>query len=456
MLLEVEDRSAAVRSERAASTAVSANSMRAKSEDLTLIRIAAETWQPFFLIGRASAGVAEYSGIMWDLLLMLTSKLNVSVEIMRPPDGRWGVELPNGSWNGMLGMIQRQEVDMAVGPFAISYPRTKVADFPASIFVLPHRVYLPRPRGSSDLSDFVRLYHPTVWLLILASVVVVSAAVWAAVKVEGSICVSHGNSNNHGSAVYVLLHVWSSLMKESWPWGAAGVSRWLMGVWFLAALVLTNTYSGLLVATLTVPRVPVPIASVRQLVAQRDLPWRLERGGIILHTFKTADVKVYKTLLEGSDGLFPDCFAARRDIAEGRFAGLCDTLAGDLMVAKSFSESGKCDFFSPRENIVTHSYTMVLQKASPFRSLINFWLQELQERGWVDQLIRQRINNGTVCQLPPGKEEGQRPAKSLTFSQMWGVFAIMGVGAGGAAVVFLMEVAVRRGCYLHLRPPAVQ
>lgn len=57
-------------------------------------------------------------------------------------------------------------------------------------------------------------------------------------------------------------------------------------------------------------------------------------------------------------------------------------------------------------------------------------LQELQERGWIDQLVRQRINNGTICQLPPGKEEGQRPAVPLTLSQMWGVFAIMGVGEG--------------------------
>lgn len=53
--------------------------------------------------------------------------------------------------------------------------------------------------------------------------------------------------------------------------------------------------------------------------------------------------------------------------------GLCDSLAGDLMVAKSFSVSGKCEFFSPRENIVTHSYTMVMQKNSPYRNLINFW-----------------------------------------------------------------------------------
>lgn len=62
----------------------------------------------------------------------------------------------------MESILPGQEVDMALGPFAVSYSRTKVVDFPATIFVLPHRVYLPRPRGTSDLSDFVRLYHPLV------------------------------------------------------------------------------------------------------------------------------------------------------------------------------------------------------------------------------------------------------------------------------------------------------
>uniref|UniRef100_A0A0P4WK49 Ionotropic glutamate receptor L-glutamate and glycine-binding domain-containing protein n=1 Tax=Scylla olivacea TaxID=85551 RepID=A0A0P4WK49_SCYOL len=436
----------ALKNEGSTLAAVSVKMMQ-EVDSVAVIKVAAETWQPFFLIGQGDGG-SQYSGIMWDLLLMLTSKMNVSVEIVPPSDGLWGVELPNGSWNGMLGMIQRQEVDMALGPFAISYPRTRVADFPASIFVLPHRVYLPRPRGSSDLSDFVRLYHPTVWMLTMMCVVVMAAVVWVAMRVEGSIMTPQEHHKNHTSAVYVLLHVWSGLMQESWLWGTVGVSRWLMGLWFLATLVLMSTYSGLLVASLTVPRVSLPIRSVQQLVVQDNIPWRLEQGGIILHTFKTADVKLYKTLLEGSVGFFPDCYKSRRDIAEGRFAGLCDTLAGDLMVARSFSESGKCDFFSPRDNIVTHSYTMVLQKASPFMSLINFWLQELQERGWIDQLVRQRINNGTICQLPPGKEEGQRPAVPLTLSQMWGVFAIMGVGAGGAAVVFLLELIMRQTCWL--------
>ncbi|XP_047496540.1 glutamate receptor-like [Penaeus chinensis] len=331
--------------------------------NVTFVRIAAETWQPYFLIGQDGNGNTVYSGIMWDLLQMLTTKMNLQFEIYRPPDGLWGVELPNGSWNGMLGMIQRQEVDMALGPFAVSYQRTTVADFPASIFVLPHRLYLPRPRGSPDLSDFV-------WMMVLLSACVVSLAVWAASKLEAQ---SRHTISMPLSAFKALLQVWASLMQESCEWRGVGVGRALMGMWFLVTLVLMNTYSGLLVASLSFPRVAIPIASVEELVAQNEVPWRLEQGGIILHTFKTADVKMYKTLLQGSKGFFPDCFAARDDIAKGRFAGLCDVLAGDMMIAKTFSSTGRCDYFSPRQNIVTHTYTLVLQKNSPLKDNINFW-----------------------------------------------------------------------------------
>ena len=53
-------------------------------------------------------------------------------------------------------------MDFALGPFAVSYARTKIADFPVSIFVIPHRLYMSRPRGETGLSDFFRLFHPVV------------------------------------------------------------------------------------------------------------------------------------------------------------------------------------------------------------------------------------------------------------------------------------------------------
>nr|XP_045588420.1 uncharacterized protein LOC123750351 [Procambarus clarkii] len=113
-----------------------------------------------------------------------------------------------------------------------------------------------------------------------------------------------------------------------------------------------------------------------------------------------------------------------------------------MMVAKSFSESGRCEFFSPRENIVTHSYTMVMKKGSPFTNNFNFWLRQLQERGWVEQLVKRQVDNGTVCSLPPGQEDGQRPPSPLHILQMWGIFAILAAGVGGAGLVFLLELLV--------------
>ncbi|XP_068201744.1 glutamate receptor ionotropic, delta-2-like [Palaemon carinicauda] len=418
----------------------------------TFVRIAAETWQPFFLINKDVDGKTTYSGIMWEVLKLISSMMNLRFEILRPPDGLWGVEQANGSWNGMLGMIQRKDVDIALGPFAISYPRTKVAEFPPALFVFPHWLFLPRPRGSSDLSDFVRLFHPVVWFSILGTGFFLVIIIYGAAKLKWtSLPISSRRKNEHQQSAQwtpsfsiLLLHIWGVLFQVSIAWNIPRGARILMSLWMLGTLILMRTYSSLLVASLTVPSVPVPIRSVEDLVAQTRIPWRLEQGGIILHTFKTADVKMYKNLLERSTGFFPDCYAARDDIAKGHFAGICDSLSGNLMVAKTFSDTAKCNYFTPRETIVTHSYTLVLQRNSPLMESLRFWLQELQEHGWIDQLINQVVNNGTKCQLPPGREEGQPPAVALNIAQMWGAFAILASGICGAALVFFIEFCAQR------------
>nr|XP_053649837.1 glutamate receptor ionotropic, kainate 4-like [Cherax quadricarinatus] len=456
-------------------------------EHRPVIRIAAETWQPYFLISCDGGGTPVYSGIMWDLLLIILDKMNLRFEIVRPPDGLWGVADANGSWNGMLGMIQRQEVDMALGPFAVSYQRTKVADFPATIFVLPHRLYLARPTGSYSLGDFVRLYQPKVWVIVslitqvwvivslitqvwvivslitqvwvivslitqvwvivslitqvwvmvLVSIVVTTAAVWLTTGVKGSFNPVKNTSfrRTTTSFTYIFLHVWGALLQASALEGARcmAVDGIGCGGRVLAAptavLVATDMQCGTFLLT-------------RGQLWNRQCSWRWEQGGIILQTFKTAEVKLYKKLLAGSEGVFPDCFASRYDIAQGKFAGLCDVLAGEMMVAESYSESGRCEFFSPRENIVTHSYTMIMKKGSTLTNHLNFWLSQLQERGWVEQLVRRSVNNGSICNLPPGQEDGHHPPTPLTIYQMWGVFAILVAGVGVAGLTFLVELII--------------
>ncbi|KAL3203038.1 hypothetical protein MRX96_042176 [Rhipicephalus microplus] len=40
-----------------------------------------------------------------------------------PTDGNWGGRLPNGAWGGQVGLVVRNECDVAVGPLALTNDR---------------------------------------------------------------------------------------------------------------------------------------------------------------------------------------------------------------------------------------------------------------------------------------------------------------------------------------------
>ena len=44
-------------------------------------------------------------------------------------DGGWGSIKEDGTWNGMIGMILRDEIDIAVSDFYITAKRSTVIDY---------------------------------------------------------------------------------------------------------------------------------------------------------------------------------------------------------------------------------------------------------------------------------------------------------------------------------------
>lgn len=62
----------------------------------------------------------------------------------------------------------------------------------------------------------------------------------------------------------------------------------LVVTWLLASLVFMTSYSGILTAMLTIPRVTIKIDSLADLVAQSDLPWRLEGGAMMFNYFNVS------------------------------------------------------------------------------------------------------------------------------------------------------------------------
>jgi hypothetical protein len=79
------------------------------------IEIAEETWMPWFKITETESGDISFNGIMSDVLGYLQESINFTYVIVRPNDKKWGFCNIQGNCNGMVGMFQKMEVDLALG-----------------------------------------------------------------------------------------------------------------------------------------------------------------------------------------------------------------------------------------------------------------------------------------------------------------------------------------------------
>ena len=72
-------------------------------------------------------------GLFLEPMNILAIKLNFSVNLMTPNDGKWGVLTKNGSWTGIMGMLDRQEADIAAADLGATEARWRVLPFSRTI-----------------------------------------------------------------------------------------------------------------------------------------------------------------------------------------------------------------------------------------------------------------------------------------------------------------------------------
>ena len=59
-------------------------------------------------------------GSFQDLIDMMKAALNFTYTLRPPPDNQWGARESNGSWNGMIKLVQDKKVDIGICTIDIS------------------------------------------------------------------------------------------------------------------------------------------------------------------------------------------------------------------------------------------------------------------------------------------------------------------------------------------------
>ncbi|KAH6924899.1 hypothetical protein HPB50_025914 [Hyalomma asiaticum] len=126
-----------------------------------------------YTMGITKNGKREVYGLTGSLFANITAALNISYDLLDSVDEYWGNLLDDGNFTGPLGMLQRNEADVAVGPFSLKvdylrYVYAAEAHIYEDVPILSgmERPFLPGAFSSTDS------FPPKTMVLLFATMVI--------------------------------------------------------------------------------------------------------------------------------------------------------------------------------------------------------------------------------------------------------------------------------------------
>ncbi|KAL3204160.1 hypothetical protein MRX96_011831 [Rhipicephalus microplus] len=152
--------------------------------------------------------------------------------------GGTGMAFPNGSWTGLIGELQANRADLALGPMAITYHRIQLAHFTPQVLT----EYLTILAGFPDEMEVnafgtLMVFEWEVWVALFCSLLV---CVMASVLADATSWHPTGRTNQMCKLVRQNWWAYTSAMFMEPPMHTPDSSpgRLVLGAWWLTILVL--------------------------------------------------------------------------------------------------------------------------------------------------------------------------------------------------------------------------
>ncbi|XP_076113502.1 glutamate receptor U1-like [Mytilus galloprovincialis] len=380
-----------------------------------------------------------YTGITMDLLRHLSDGLNFTYDLIGPPDGNWGAEIGNGTWNGMVGQLQRKEVDMVATAFTVLSQREVVMDFTQPYYYESTSILIKKP--DPDDKQWTKLLDPfssTVFLCVGISVPSCALLLflfekynpfYRKVKDKREIQELHQFSES-------VWYMYGSLLTHGGIHIAASTAgRTFLSCWWIFCIVIVATYSGNFVAVLSVTKETLPFEGIEGLVGQDMYKWGTIGGSGYETIFKNSQLPEREEFWDGvlkfsrSDPsvLRGDYDAHILKVLQGGYAFLWDDIPNEISVTNS-CELAKIstDMFS--------TYAIGLPNNSPFEKIFTDGIILTLESGLIDLWMAKVWPQHRSC-----RESSLTSTKPIAIFDIQIAFYIIGGGICLAVLSLLAE-----------------
>ncbi|KAK7475656.1 hypothetical protein BaRGS_00033082 [Batillaria attramentaria] len=405
------------------------------------LQVGVNTWYPYVIETGTKNGNVSYTGLCMDLLQYLAQSLNFSYELVLPSDGEWG-EKRGGNWTGLVGLIQRREVDMVVAPVGLDVDRSAVVDWTVP-FEYWYYIVVVKTAELDLWTVFLRPFHWQVYVCILGSFLCCTAIFSCLMETDRTV---HGKFTPavFGVAEFLLGVCLKQALPTAWTGGAARV---LIAAWCLLGLILTSCYTCRLTSLLVALPSHVPFTSLAEMAERDDYRWGVIGGTSTVMQLRQSNDSVLKSVYRGMLTFAqddPEVFSLDRDvhlskILSSRYAFITEGFSEAML-----AEKDRLTYFAVPE-FGSKMYSIFTQKNSTLTWRLDKVLLRLQDAGMMHHLRKRWL-----------PQQANHPASrssrtTITLETMQGPFYIAVGGLVSAAIALLAEMTIGRrlACEKH-------
>ncbi|XP_030256859.1 glutamate receptor ionotropic, delta-1-like [Sparus aurata] len=411
---------------------------------------------PFVMVAENILGQPKrYKGFSIDVLDALAKILGFKYEIYQVADSKYGSQLLNGSWNGMIGDLINKRADLAVSAITITPERENVVDFSKRYLDYSVGILLRKPEEKINIFSLFAPFDLAVWACIAAAIPVVGVLIFLLNRLQALRSSSNQNAppgqpaNGVGSGTLhsAIWIVYGAFVHQGGDGVVGSVAlRIVMGSWWLFTLIVCSSYTANLAAYLTVSRMDHAIKSFQDLARQIDVDYGTVRDSAVYDYFRNKGTnpleqdstyaELWRTISKnnGMDYSVSSPSEGIRKAKKSPYAFLWDM----AVLEYAALTDDDCTITVSGNSMSSKGYGIAMQHGSPYRDLFSQKILELQEKGDLDIMKQKWWPRTGRCDL--SSHGSTHPdGRSLKLHSFAGVFCILAAGLLLACLVAGLE-----------------
>ncbi|XP_015914837.2 glutamate receptor U1-like [Parasteatoda tepidariorum] len=373
------------------------------------------------------------SGIEAELIKLLSQGINFEYEILALSDESYGIKDTFGNWTGMVGMLARNEADMAISLIGITEERSTVVDFSLpyhyieKTFMMNYASFLPKTAA------FLYPFSTFTWILILIVLLFMTVLFRTLISPKDSL-------------TSVFFDLWGSSFGQGTNYNPRSMSRRIpLGIWLIYSYVLILCYSSVLLSFLTSP------IRRKQMSNFKDLYTAIREGGMecraAIHT-QEADYLSKSSIpyMKGLGEYIKKNEWYYRSLSNTRVPEHVAIIGSPIMFHAFIGSSEK--YFYSKDVFESFPMGVAIRKGFCCKERFNTILLRILSGGLYNKFID--TINYKMEVLRKFNTDHSQSVSVLKLSDLSGVFIILGIGWTTAIFTLVMEITYSR--WLRSKP----